>query len=32
MTKSILSKKTEIRDTSLNGKGTFAIEDIKKVK
>ena len=30
MTKSILSKKTEIRDTSLNGKGTFAIEDIKK--
>lgn len=30
MTKSILSKKTEIRKTSLNGKGTFAIEDIKK--
>lgn len=30
MIKSILSPKTEIRETSLNGKGTFAIEDIKK--
>lgn len=30
MIKSILSKKTEVRDISLNGKGTFAIEDIKK--
>jgi SET domain-containing protein len=30
MCKSILSPKTEIRQTSLNGKGTFAKEDIKK--
>lgn len=30
MIKSILSSKTEIRNTSLNGKGTFAKEDIKK--
>lgn len=30
MIKSILSSKTEIRETSLNGKGTFATEDIKK--
>lgn len=30
MIKSILSPKTEIREKSLNGKGTFAIEDIKK--
>lgn len=28
--KSILSPKTEIRETSLNGKGTFAKENIKK--
>lgn len=28
--KTILSSKTEIRETSINGKGTFAIEDIKK--
>ncbi len=30
MIKSIVSPKTEIRETSLNGKGTFAKEDIKK--
>lgn len=30
MIKSITSKKTEVREISLNGKGTFAIEDIKK--
>lgn len=30
MIKSILSKKTEVRDDSINGKGTYAIEDIKK--
>ena len=30
MIKSILSPKTEIREKSLNGKGTFAIQDIKK--
>ena len=30
MIKSILSPKTEIRKKSLNGKGTFAIQDIKK--
>lgn len=30
MSKSILSPKTEIRETSLNGKGIFAKEDIKK--
>lgn len=30
MITSILSTKTEVRDTSLNGKGTFAKEDIKK--
>ena len=28
--KSILSEKTEIREDSLNGKGTFAIQDISK--
>ena len=30
MVKSILSSKTEVREDSLNGKGTFAIKDIKK--
>lgn len=30
MIKSVLSTKTEVRETSLNGKGTFAKEDIKK--
>lgn len=30
MIKSVYSPKVEIRDKSLNGKGTFAIEDIKK--
>gem|GEM_PF-5453421 len=30
MIKSVLSPKTEVRETSLNGKGTFATEDIKK--
>ena len=30
MIKSILSEKTEVRNTSLNGKGTFATENIKK--
>lgn len=30
MLKSILSKKVEVRENSLSGKGTFAIEDIKK--
>lgn len=32
MIKSRLSNKVEIRDKSLNGKGIFAKEDIKKVK
>ena len=32
MLKSILSKKVEVRETSLSGKGTFAIENIKKAK